>query len=251
MSDIRDTISRFRHFVENATGKPVDELSLPNMFVYQLLRMATNAISGPVNDPSRSNVEPDISIEFTIPCLELERVDAVKDCPCAPPSGCFFMKSVYPLPAMNKGIPQAVTIIAPDCRNCNGENKEFTYVPWNDFQTKVNGRYKSVREGLYFTIKNLGKKQHLYVYTNSKYSDVKRVAVRLVPKDPLDLLYLPNCDPKPVCDVLSVEFYIQPDLEAAVFGQAMQLIGGGLQISGGPDTLANSNKDNRSQPSGG
>ncbi len=250
MATIRDTISKFRHFIENRTGKPVDELSLPNMFVYNILRMAANSVASPVNDPKRPNAEPDISIEFTIPCFGLIKQDVVSDCPCAPASGCFWLKSEHPLPALRNGKPEAITTLAADCRNCNGENKEFTYVPWNDFQHRVNARYPMLQEGLYYTLRNLGRKQDVYIYTNSKYSDIRKVALRVVPKDPLDLLYIPACTPAVVCDVLEVEFYIQQDLEVAVFSQAMQLIGVALQLSGGPDVLANANKDNANPASG-
>ncbi len=161
----------------------------------------------------------------SIPCLELVEVDVVES-PFVPATGCYFLKGKHPIPTMLEGLPIQVTTVAPDCKNCDKEIREFTYVPWPNFQYAVNSRIEAQNNSLYYTIKNYGSKTDLYIYTNSKYDSLKAVALTLIPKNPIEVTNFPKCgeDVSRSCSYLTDKFIIDHEIESQVFQLTLQSI---------------------------
>lgn len=190
----------------------------------------------------------DEGVVQTLPCIELRKADQI-ECPCAPPSGCYFLKSLHPLPKMLDGLPLSVTTLLPDCHNCEKEIREFDYVRWYNMQYKINSRIEAQSRGLYYTIKDIDMDRHLYVYVNPRYENLQAVAISAVFKDPLEVIAFPLCGEaeSPVCNVLDQEFHIEQELQAQVFEQVFQAL---IQVRAGTpagDILNNDNADQVAQ----
>jgi hypothetical protein len=193
----------------------------------------------------RSLMNIDESIIQTIPCIELRKADVV-ECPCAPPSGCYFLKSLHPIPKMLDGTPLAVTTLAPDCKNCDGVVREFDYVRWYNMQYKLSGRGPL---GLYYTMKDIDTDSHLYVFVTDRYPELKAISVAGVFKDPLEVLAFPVCgqEAAPLCNLLDQEFIMEQELQAQVFEYVFQALGSFKGLSTGSDILNNDNPDHAAQ----
>lgn len=224
MDTVRHVINAFRHYSEDATGRASDDLTMPNPLIYYYLNMFRQSESAKLTRQLGSIGQATGTIQ-TIPCLELVKVDVVES-PFVPATGCYFLKGRYPLPTMLEGLPIQVTTVAPDCKNCDKEIREFTYVPWPNFQYSVNSRMEAQNTALYYTIKNYGSKTDIYVFTNSKFDEIKAIAITLIPKNPIEVINFPKCgeDVKKPCSYLDDKFIIDPEIESQVFQLTLQSI---------------------------
>jgi len=216
---IRDNVEAFRHFFEDRSGKISSEFNYPPKLIYFFLKMY-KAKASYEEGFSRSKPHQDINIEMVLPCVALEPIDHV-EAPCFPASGCKFFKSVYPLPKIISGYPNAVTMVK---QKGSGDSKQnnygiFSFVDWFHFEHVVNSRIKGERTQLYYTMQNIRARNHLYVYGNAEeYSNLKGVKVALHPADPLEVAAFPVCgEPKDLCNPLDEEFLIEEELRSYVF----------------------------------
>lgn len=239
---IRHACEAFRHFMEDRSGRPSSSMIYPPKLIYYFLKMYRNKVS--YEDrfiKAKSNI--DLNIELTIPCVELEKVDQV-ECPCAPASGCFFLKSVHPLPKMVNGIPNSVTLVKQDSSQRNYGH--FTYVSWYNFEDKLNGRMKAQARQPYYTLKNINSKRHLYVYGSAvEYQNLNAVAVSLIPNDPLEVAAFPICGEfnKVICSPLDQEFIIEDEIQSKVFELTYNALMGFKNSAPGVDILNNNNNE--------
>ena len=99
ISTIRSVVDAFRIFAEDRSGKPTDDFAYPPKLIYYLIRNYRNAI---VADDMKKKVRTgeDVSLILTLPCVKVREIDQISECPCAPPKGCTFYKSVLPMPRM-------------------------------------------------------------------------------------------------------------------------------------------------------
>lgn len=230
--------------MEDRSGFPSQTYAYPLKLIYYYLNLFRNAVT--YEDKLKKSINGmDESLLLTLPSVELRKIDIVSDIPCAPASNCFFLKSLHKLPKMLDGIPLAVTTLGAECDNCD-EIKEFTFVRWSDFQYRLNSRLDAQKRGLYYTMKNIDSEAHLYVYCNSKYKDLKSVAVSAIFKNPLDVASFPKCgeEEKYICNPLDLEFIIEEELQPKVFAQVYEMLGKFKGLSQTADTLNNQNNDN-------
>lgn len=145
----------------------------------------------------------------TIPCIQLESVDQ-SECPCAPKSGCTFLRTVEP-------IPKALAIIS--VTSLLG-NISYNYVGWDKMRYKTVGRFAAAQNKPYYTIKDVGDGAHLYLY-NSKHQ--KKISVTAIFEDPLDVQCFPDENGNVNCcdDPWEQEFLIDADLVSTMFDLAM------------------------------
>lgn len=246
-STIRDAVDAFLHFYEDRTGRPSQTMVYPPKLIYYYLNIYHKRVLF-LEKRERSQHNVDEGILQTLPCVELRKVDQV-ELPFAPPSGCHFLKSLYPLPKMLDGLPHSVTTLVPDCRNCDQEVREFDYVRWANMQYKAISRLPAQAQGLYYTVKDVDMITHLYVYVNDRYPDLTGVAVSAIFTDPLEVLAFPSCGntPQKVCNALDQEFHIEPEMEAQVFEHVMQALISFRGASPAGDVLNNDNADQTAQ----
>lgn len=244
---IREAVEAFRGHFEDLSGRPSDDFAYPPKLIYYYLNLYRNAVT--YEDRMRKSISNlDESIVGTLPCVELTKVDIV-ECPCAPASGCKFLKSKFRIPKLLDGLPLAVVTLASECDNCDPEIQEFTYVPWSNFQYKLTSRLSAQRTGLYYTMKNIDSEYHLYIYTNSKYKDLKAVTLRGIFKNPIEVAEFPICNEveKIVCNPMDLPFTIEDELQPIVYDKVFAMLVKLKQATPTSDVLNNDNNDNTSR----
>jgi hypothetical protein len=115
----------------------------------------------------------------TIPCIPMEKID-LNECPCAPPSGCYFTKSVNPIPNPLTRYLEIDNIVG---------NKDIDYVEWGGFRDRLKSRFSREREDPAWTLRDLGKGNHLYIYN----FDQKFATVTSIFEYPLEVFLYPDC----------------------------------------------------------
>lgn len=205
---IREILSAFTIFIKDSSGRPSDDPRWsPKLIYYHLVAQRAelyyqtrkvNQMEGDFEDYSR-----------VIPCVEMKKVDVV-ECACAPPSGCYWMKSVYPMPTFQNGVPTAVT-------NLTG-GQRYDYVAWDKCKYESHGRIKSLRKQLIYTMQTVGTNRHLYTLITSKIQ-AKKVKVSGIAVDPIEFFLFPVCGSEPdcLCDLLDMEFEIEARLKKTLF----------------------------------
>ena len=236
---IRHAIEAFRSFLEDRSGRVSSDFAYPPKLIYYFLKMFRNRVS---YEDITSKSQYDLNIELTIPCVSLKKADMV-ECPCAPASGCEFLKSVHPLPKMLNGIPNSVTLLKKGPTNNYGI---FTYVDWYVFEDKINSRIPGQAKQLYYTVKNINSRRHLYVYANvEKYKDLQSVTVAGIFNDPLEVAKFPICGEKEplLCAPLDEEFIIEDEIQSRVFELTYNALMGFKGAALGSDVLNNDNNE--------
>lgn len=138
----------------------------------------------------------------TLTCVPIDEVDT-NECPCAPPSGCTFRKTKFPIP-LPIGNLQSVMSVAG--------NIQYDYIQWERFPDIMHSRFEAEKKKAYYTIKNTGKGVHLYVY-----NDIHKeyISVTGIFHDPVDIFKFPDCKTglvDPCFDALEQDFILDPDL---------------------------------------
>lgn len=207
-TSIRDIIAAFSHAVEEKTGRPFPSFKWPNRLIYfHLINQRADLY---YQTRKQNHLEGNYE-DYTevIPCLDMQETDVV-ECPCAPASGCVFMKSVYPMPKFVGGKPTVVTSLTGFER--------YNYVEWSMFRTRINSRHEAQNRAWLYTTKTIGNKDWLYTYITD---DVRARSVQVsgVPVDPMEIYLYPVCGqkPKPPCNILDLGFIIEKRLTNLLF----------------------------------
>jgi len=225
---IRDVIDRFRLFLENSTNRPSQNSVIPNRFLYHQLVQAKVHV---IEKYNFNGFNVDKGVIGSLPCIMLEEVDKV-DSKVAPASGCYWMKTIEPVPDMMFDLPITVSDMAGNV---------YDYITWTNFPHKKKSRVKAERQGNYYTIRVEGGDNHCYVYNSS---GLKAVSSDLVPVDSLDVWYYPDCGEElPFCDPLDKDFLVSEEHLTEIFEVAYRIIQVSKSLSGGPDVRNNSNDD--------
>lgn len=238
---VRSTIDAFVHFLGDLSGRPTQSVRFPKKLIYYYLSIFRNSV---LYEEVNKRTDIDLTLQQTIPCIELKSVDVVSDCPCAPEKGCRWLKSVESIPELLKPIPDTVVTL-------DGAIK-FEYVKWYEMQHVLCSRYKGVRENPYYTFRNVDGKFNLYIYANSvltKTTKLKRAAMTAIFKDPLDVIDFPVCGvKKSKCNILDQDFLIPQELESVVFRQTYNaLMGLNRLLMPKADVFNNDNNDSAAQ----
>lgn len=206
---IREIIAAFSHAVEEKTGRPFTEFKWPNRLIYFHLINQRAEIYYQV----RKQNDIDGSYEDyneVLPCVAMKEVDMV-ECPCAPASGCTFMKSVLPMPKMLGGLQKAVVTTL---EGANGYN----YVDWALFKYRINNRIAAFNKSWLFTRQVIENEEWLYTYITRDIK-ARNVKVSGTPIDPMEFALYPICGkvkPDP-CNILDLNFIIEKRLTNILF----------------------------------
>lgn len=245
LDTIRANIEAFRLYAEDRTGRPSKDFSYPPKLIYFYLRMFADAVT---YEYIKDNSNSDEDFESVLGCVPLQKVDMV-ECPCAPVSGCYWLRSVSPLPKMIGGKPTSVSLLKlvgdPDSDIPN--NGIFDYVKWERFQDQINSKIEGARTQLYYTLLTTKgtKKQHLYVYCNKHVRKLEAIRVSAIFRDHLEFCEFPQCGEKagPTCNPLDAEFVINKNIKSQVFERTYLALKKMKSLSSGGDILNNSNDD--------
>lgn len=166
----------------------------------------------------------------TIPCITVEKAE-MNECPCAPASGCTWLKTSLPIP---KPLHALKSVTSVDGRYTYG------YVEWERVKRKLESRLKATREAAYYTIKTGPTGTYLYLYNDDL---VKNITITGIFENPLEAQFFPGCDATSnKCQVpMDEEFILDPDILPIVYDMAIGQIAKAKQM--GADTL-NDDNDN-------
>lgn len=232
INTVRGAIDAFKSFMSDASGRISDDNIYPNKLIYYYLSMYRNRVLYEEN--GKNFLLKDNTAVQTLVCVDMSEVDFV-ECPCAPKSGCTFMRSKIKLPSIMGGVPISVT-------NVKGTD-QYKYIRWDLFPHHLNSRSSSVSGGSYFTVKNIDLATYLYVYTNNAVS-ARKVQISAVFRNPLEVLTYPICGrtPEILCTLMDTEFIMEPHLQSTIFEKVReQLLN--LRAIGTTDILNNDQAD--------
>lgn len=238
---VRSTIDAFIHYLGDLSGRPTQNIRFPKKLIYYYLSIHRNAV---LYDEVKKRKDVDLTLQQTIPCIEMIEVDVVADCPCAPEKGCKWLKSKESIPDLLK--PKPDTVITLD-----GMIK-FEYIEWYRFKHVLNGRYRGTRENPYYTFRNVKGRFHLYIYCNAELTataELEFVAMTGLFKDPLDVINFTSCKKEIICNTLDQDFLIPLELESLVFQKTYNaLMSLNRMMLPNSDTYNNDNNDSTSKP---
>ena len=244
---IREEVEAFRAYIEDVTGKPTSsDFFAPPKLVYHFLISARNSLMFSERKLKTLGRDLDRNVIQELMCVELEKVNKLDECPCAPHDDCFWLRSKKPIPRCVKGTP--ITIVT------NYGTESFDYVEWNNFEyVVVRSRFDFIKTGNYYTLKDIYGDVYLYLYMNSRSTasgHLHSVSVRGVFENPIDVYEFSSCGEDRMCNVLDMEAYIPSDIRMDVYTLALQSYANFMKTSLGYDIINNANNDSKSKIQG-
>lgn len=225
-----EVIRFVRDQISDASNMPQSTAVFSDRLVYESLRSSRAALlqrkiieKEPINHENYQ----------TISCIPLREVDVV-ECPCAPRSGCTFRVTEWDLPTPLGKLHSVSSIDG---------SINYSYVEWDKFNRKINGRRAHTSNSAYFTTKNTKRGIRLYLY-NDIHKEM--VSVTSVFADPIKIYNYPNCDGsvEECIDYLQLPFPVDPDLLGTIYEASFDLL---RQRAPTEDKLQNESDDARSQ----
>lgn len=209
----RHFVEQFKHYPIDREGYVVDELPFSNK---SILRIGQEIRSSLVRSALKSGQDLTDFMVQVLGCVELEEVDR-NECPCAPASGCYWLKTKIP-------IPEFIEMISVTGVVANKENPRFTYLKWDRFQYIPTARSRATREGRYWTLKYTSDTSGPYLYL---YGDrfLETLSLAAIFEDPILAATYPSCgtiDENALCNPLDVGFYTDSWMREQILSAAWQ-----------------------------
>ena len=227
---LREHIDAYRIYLSDTTGRPSDDITIPNKLIGYEIIGAANEILSVIDKKELRLIAPTI-------CVNLKEVDIV-ECPCAPEKGCTYMKSKVELPDIY-GMPIDVSFA--------DSSQSYSFLDWSKFQYKLSSRTRADREGAYYTIKKIGDKNHLYIYHKKDTTNLKIAQLTAIPLDPIKFAES-DCNGSGItCNPMDINMVIPENYRLKVFALVAQKMGSIRQLQAAGDILNNDNPDNKSQ----
>lgn len=165
---------------------------------------------------------------------EVNRDDVSTD----PAKGCYWLKSLKPLP-----IPIKITSFTGIVANVT--NPRFDFIKWDRFQYIPQSRNITMRNGRYWSIRETGDGPFLYIY-NDRF--LESVAISGIWEDPIAAKAYPTNgveNKDAICNPLDTDCYTDAWLRKLIIGKSWQSILAAKSTA--PADLINDDK-NRDQP---
>lgn len=215
MSEIythRHAIEQWKHYPVDSSGYVVDESQFSNKSIIRnILEVRAVETKAAID---RGDDVSDFMVQV-LPCVEVEELDR-NECPCAPASGCYWLRTKAEIPRYIKMI--SVTGIV-----ANKENPRFTYIKWDKFQYIPIARNKSMRHGRYWTIRDSGGDgPYILLYGDR---DLEVIAISAIWEDPMCAEAYPKCgtvDLEAKCNPLDIDFYTDAWLRDIIISRTWQ-----------------------------
>lgn len=214
MSDFthRDAVETFKHPPGDVTGYIPDDSVWSDKFILQNLQEIRSAAMKDI-----LNTGDSIS-EFcfqTLGCVELVEVDR-NECPCAPASGCYWLKT-------KRSIPTPIRVVSITGVVAQGENPRFSQIEWDKFQYIPKARIESMRNGKFWAMKNTHDKEfHIYLYGDRF---LEQVSITALFENPIHAAQFESCgvvDIEAKCNPMDVGYYTDAWIRDIVMRTAWQ-----------------------------
>lgn len=208
----RHAIEMWKHFPMDMSGYVSDDSAFSDKAVIRQLQESRSALTKEAmlrgDDVSEQMVQ-------TLPCVEVTEMDR-NECPCAPASGCYWLKSDTVIPKFIK-INSITGIVA------HGEMPRFTFIKWDRFQYIPKSRVASMRKGRFWTVRDTGEEGlRLYLYGDRF---LETISISGIWEDPMCVAAFPKCGEVNVqakCFPLDVDFYTDSWLRESIMRHAWQ-----------------------------
>lgn len=166
----------------------------------------------------------------TLHGVELKEENRTSEVPFAPESGCYWLKSVEPIPSM-LNISIVGDILA---------SERFDYLKWRSFDFIKHSRIRSAKKAKYWTIREIDGLHYLYIYNDNF---MEGAAITAIFYNPMDAAKFPNfgkVNEEALCNPLDVNFYTDPNLREIIFKIVLQTM---FAVNKEVDILENDKKD--------
>jgi hypothetical protein len=187
----------------NGTGKT----SLESKWSDHLLYFHANNYRIRVLFEKRLNPNLPVSdfTKHTLPCMQMIEVLA-HECACVS-EGIIVTKTIHPIPEPITGMFESITDL--------GFNT-IDYIAFENINNITSSRYERIRKAPRYSIKSINNKSYLYLFNNIT---LENLIIKLIPKDPMQLAFIPDCEGKinKCFDPYEQEFMIDEELLPLVF----------------------------------
>ena len=202
----RKAVAQVRELIGDATGKISDETAWSSRLILDRLYSIRAQL---LQQKHLANLEINQFNLQIIPCIPLEKADT-HECPCAPPTGCVWRRTKYPIPSFIKMVSMS---------SIDG-SINYDFVAWNRVSHKLNSFEETDRRRPYYTFKST--QGGIYAYLiNDEHK--KYVTPTGIFEDPIQVQLYPDCkgnvDPCPL--ILDLDFIVDPDLREDVYNQTI------------------------------
>lgn len=156
-----------------------------------------------------------------LPCIPMKRIDRV-ECPCAPPSGCYWAKSVYSIPT-----PIMISYVS----DVLGQDS-FIRTYWDKAKYLKYSRQKSKRSKRHYLLRANGEgKTDLYVILPEPLAGqplhIPAFTLAGVFQNPIEVAQYPSCDgeqSKYVCNPLDVPYFTDQGLRPIILAATWNML---------------------------
>lgn len=233
MKSIRDILNSWIEMASERQGRLSQDKAWSFRLIYFYFKMYRAKYLDEKKQKKQSHSRQNIQ---TIPCIKLKKVD-MNECPCLPESGCFFLKSVSPVPKSVFGSYISITSTLG--------NKTYDYLRWDMFEDRLNSSIKAERINPYYTLKNFGEDTYLYIYSDN---NKEIISATLIAEDPLEVIGFPNCGKvvhicNPMDQPFPVDLEALPTIFELMFDRLLK-----IKASTQPENFNNKEPDDSKRP---
>lgn len=195
----RMAVESWKHFAIDQSGYISDENPYSNRAL--LMKLQEHRATFIKTALERGKELSEFMIQ-TLACVDMEEMDR-NECPCAPASGCYWLKSKCELPKAIK-LRSVTGIVA------SGSNPRFNEIKWDRFQYIPKARNTAMKNGRYYTVRDTGNGPYLYLYGDRF---LETVSISGFFEDPIAAASFSSCgEPnlEAFCNPLDVDMYTDP-----------------------------------------
>lgn len=199
----REVLNAFREYTD-ATGHVSDDTPWSNRLLLRHLLFNRAAF---LSQKPNSGDNSYRRARQTIPCIPLVEAD-MNECPCAPQSGCTWVKTKYKVP---DPIGKFISVTSID------GGITYGYRNWDDVKSKFHSRNQAIKKGATYSDKN----GHLYLH-NDEHKEY--ITVTAVFSDPRQAQLFRDCEGNvnECIPHLDLEFYFDPELYPLLYQTTFQ-----------------------------
>jgi hypothetical protein len=198
-TSIREIVSLFREWAGDSSTMISQTSNFSTRLILRYLIMARATL---LNQNLLRGANPDRYTIQTIGCIPLEEIDLI-ECPCAPASGCTWLRTQYKVPVP---IGSFVNVVSID------GTIHYDYTNWSDVKYKFYSRIKGERDSPTYTVKD----GYIYVHNDIHKKSLTVSGVFSDPRAP-QLIDACNSRYDNCTSPLDLEFPMNVDMHSVLF----------------------------------
>lgn len=195
----RNVVELFKHYPVDKSGFPSDDNGWSDHAILENILIAR---THHIKQALKNNEDLGLQYIQTIPCVNLEIADR-NECPCAPLSGCYWVKVSEPLPKLIKLI-SINTVLGMD---------NFNYVRWDQIKHKLHSR--TSEDAKFYTFRESKGKSQVYLYLPIQEIKLEIASITGIFEDPYCVHAYPCCgdvDTEAKCNPWDTPIYVDREI---------------------------------------